>query len=80
MRSFFTWKEWKSINSRLHCQNKGEEEGQEGEDSKPQVCKVCILIDHMRKRCCNLYHPCADIAYNEISLLMSCSSELKKQL
>jgi hypothetical protein len=80
VKRFFTSGEHKQIKAALHCQSDGEEVGVTDLDGKPMLKKIGILLDHFRKRCTQMYHPGADLAYDEISILMTGRSSLKKQL
>eukprot|EP00961_Rhodomonas_salina_P189459 2556122-Rhodomonas_salina.1 len=82
IQHFFNSEEHECIKAALHCQQAEEEAGVEAIDGKPQLHKICFLLDHISTKCTWLYHPGPDITYNEISILMAGSSEsaLKKQL
>eukprot|EP00961_Rhodomonas_salina_P125197 1686914-Rhodomonas_salina.1 len=80
VKLFFSCKEHEHIKAALHCQRNGEEDGLEAIDGKPQLKKIGILIDHIHNKCTLLYHPGADIAHYEISILMAGRCGLKKQL
>ncbi len=70
----------KLIKAALHFQSDGEQAGVTDLDCKPMLKKIWILLDHFRKLCTQKYHQGADLAYNEISILMTGLSLLKKQL
>ena len=80
IKRLFSRDEHTRIKAALHTQHDGEELLLTALDGKPQLKKIGILLDHMREKCTSLYHPHADISYDEISILMSGRSTLKKQL
>ena len=71
IKEFFTISEHEEMKSALHCQSDNEIEGQFDQDGRPMLRKIGIVYENMREKCRNLYSPGVDIAYDEISILMS---------
>ena len=79
VKKFFTYKEHKAMKASLHCQNE-QETKRDDPDGRPMIRKCGFLMQRMRWNCRRHYFPHADIAYDEVSILMSGRSMYKKQL
>eukprot|EP00961_Rhodomonas_salina_P194055 2619871-Rhodomonas_salina.1 len=82
VKVFFSCNEHSTIKVALHCQDDAHclADGVEDCEGRPVLKKISFLMDHIAKKCRDMYHPGPDIAYYEISVQMSGNSTLKKQL